>query len=313
MQGLPMVMRSVYAPYYPEVREVVDALWAERPHHLYTDPFTGRQDTMHQPLLDAWRAFSPVELREEFPYEYATAGASVPIFHVICGLRHTLHVFDGEYEGYESVANDLGIPVRHHARNLNSVSEFYEHGDIFWVSMPSALDGEYWNEFTVWLSQMQLHHPDVKIYVDATYVGAVRSSQPFFAYEYPNVEAVVFSLSKPFGGTFYHRIGGAFSRSPIKTLMPVTKWFKDVSALVLGARLLERYRVNEIPKRYTLLQQDAIKIAKDAGQLPSDAVASNVVILARSSEGPEEFRRADGYYRYCLTPIMTKLMEGNGR
>src|SRR5262245_57753024 len=108
------VTRAVYGVTFPETRRIVDALWAERPHHWYERNYTKRQDPMHEPFLARWRDWSAaagVRLGEDFRYAYPTAGANEGIFHLLAqhatqpsGGGRRIHVFAGEYEGYSYAA-----------------------------------------------------------------------------------------------------------------------------------------------------------------------------------------------------------------
>src|SRR3984957_1573810 len=110
MSSSPLqVIRSVYSVYYPETRRIVDALWAERPHGWYERNYEGRQDGMHRPCFERWRAWTEaagVTLGSGHAHEYPTSGASEAI-HALLALHATrarhaggrIHVFAGEYEG----------------------------------------------------------------------------------------------------------------------------------------------------------------------------------------------------------------------
>ena len=67
--------------------------------------------------------------------------------------------------------------------------------------------------------------------------------------------ALVFSLSKPFG-VYYDRIGGVLCRDPMPSLFG-NQWFKNLTSLQLGAALLERHDVFDLPRRYKSVQRDA--------------------------------------------------------
>lgn len=183
----------------------------------------------------------------------------------------------------------------------------FKAGDMFWTSNPSSRDGEYWPHFDEWLILMRKHYPRVGIYLDVSYVGTVKRHQPLRPAQHGNIKAVVFSLSKPFG-VYKHRIGGFYSRRP-SGIFAANKWFNNLFSVRLGHELMQRHAVDDLPKRYAWAQERAIKQLQAEGHLPQDAEAANVVLLARSTTGPAEFKRADGYYRYCIKPTIEQIVN----
>jgi hypothetical protein len=320
------ITRTVYAAYFPETQKIVDELWNSRPHAMYEDAFTGKQTNLHLPFLDQWRQWSGVELGDQFPYAYPANGASEGIKDLIMPFETSkgsillselvlqvpparLHIFSGEYEGYKAIAEERGMEVVEHRRNLSEVNGYdFSPTDMFWVSNPSAIDGEYWDELDEWLITMERRHPQVRIYLDVTYIGAVRIHRPLYPARHPNIAAVIFSLSKPMG-VYYHRIGGVFSRRPVGTLWG-NAWFKNLFSIELGRVLMERYTVDDLPRRYAPVQAEAVRRLITDGTLPSEANPSNVVLLARSPIGTKEYQRAEGNYRFCLTPTILNLIKG---
>ena len=71
----------------------------------------------------------------------------------------------------------------------------------------------------------------------------------------PAVQALAFSLSKPFG-VYYDRIGGVLCRNAMPSLFG-NQWFKNLTSLQLGAALLERHDVFDLPRRYKNVQREA--------------------------------------------------------
>jgi hypothetical protein len=182
---------------------------------------------------------------------------------------------------------------------------------MFFISNPSALDGEYWKGFDAFAETLRAYYPKVGIVLDVSYVGTVQRHVLMSASRHPNVRAVVFSLSKPFG-VYHHRIGGCFSREPVGTLYG-NQWFKNVFSIELGQKLMESYPVDALPKKYAAAQQATIAKAIKAELMSADTLPSNVVLLARSSTGPVEYRRASGHYRYCLSPGFDAWIKENSR
>jgi len=309
------VMRSVYSLYFPETRAVVDALWAERPHHLYERNYTKRQDAMHRGCLDGWVAWAGragVRFGEGFAHHYPTAGASEAIhalmaFHATrASSRGRVHFFEGEYEGYGHTAAALSVPAVSHPRSRDSwaaTAASLGAGDTFWLSQPSAIDGNLWGDLADFATLLEQRAPDARMVVDLTYVGAV--PRPLaIELDRPSVAAVVWSLSKPFG-VYYHRIGGALARDEVPSLRG-HHWFKNLFSLALGERLMSSFAPGELPARYQGHQARAVGRAREEGLIDPGAKASDVVLLAHSPSGDDrfaEYRRGPGL-RYCLTPMM---------
>jgi histidinol-phosphate/aromatic aminotransferase/cobyric acid decarboxylase-like protein len=239
----------VYGIYYPETRRIVDQLWAERPHGDYERNYTGRQDSMHRACLERWREWvgaAGVALGSGYAHEYPTAGANEAL-HALLALHaaragRRIHVFEGEYEGYSHVAQALGLKTITHARDPDRYSEsiprMAEGGDLFFVSQPSAIDGNMWRGFGSFCEALAFGAPRVGLVVDVTYVGAV-AAEPRIDLRHEAIRAVVWSLSKPFG-VYYHRIGGVVSRLDIPTLQGHC-WFKNLFSVRLGERLMAAY------------------------------------------------------------------------
>jgi hypothetical protein len=308
------VTRTVYSIYYPETRRVVDALWAERPHGWYERNHTGRQDTMHRPCFERWRAWTSaagVTLGDGYVHEYPTAGANEAI-HALLALHAAhggkrIHVFAGDYEGYSFLGQALGLEVVAHSRDPErygeSIARAARAGDVFWLSQPSSIDGNLWAGFARFRDWVSAETPGMKLVVDVTYVGAV-AVEPRIDLDHDVVKAVVFSLSKPFG-VYYHRIGGLVSRAEVPTLRG-HHWFKNLFSVHLGERLMAAHGARDLPTRYRALQSDTLARCVATGEVPPDARPSDVVMLAYTpapAAGFTEYARGDGL-RFCLSPGM---------
>jgi hypothetical protein len=318
------VARTVYGIYYPETRRIVDALWAERPHDWYERNYTGRQDAMHRPCFERWRAWiaaAGVTLGTGFAHEYPTAGANEAI-HALLALHaahatqagRRIHVFAGEYEGYVVLGQALGLEVVVHSRDPerypDTLTSSARPGDVFWLSQPSAIDGNLWPGFDRFRDVLQASAPGVKLVVDLTYVGAV-AIEPRIDLDHDVVQAVLYSLSKPFG-VYYHRIGGLVSRVEVPTLRGHL-WFKNLFSLHLGERLMAAHPARELPSRYAALQREILESARAAGEVPATASPSDVVMLAHAPEDPQgrfsEYVRGRGL-RFCLSPGIDASLGG---
>ena len=307
---------AVYGLVLPETRAMVARLWAERPNELYETPYEDRQDLAHVVFLDAWQAWVGSDVRglREFPHRYVTNGSSEAIRETVWNLAHdaaarrvdaALHVFAGEYEGYAAYARAAGIPVVTHDRDASATVEYAPRTLHRWyVSQPSAVDGNAWTDFAGFLETTARH--GIEVAVDLAYVGAT-PRLPSTDLSSPNVRYVFFSLSKIFG-VFYHRVGGVLSRTPMLGLEG-NKWFKNIFSLYLGTSLIrETASPTELPIRYQSVQAEACRLLCARHGVPLRA--SDVILLASSSAGPypAAFRRGAGY-RWCLTPTMDRLLS----
>jgi hypothetical protein len=326
-----LATRTVYSLYYPETRRVVDALWREAPHHLYERNYTKRQDGMHQPFLDGWKRFASgagVVFSEHFRAEYPIAGANEGIQALIALAaarpateRPRIHLFAGEYEGFQYLATASFLDVVFHSRDPERYRvslRAVRAGDWLFVSQPSAIDGNVWGGFGELVAFLETSVPELSLCVDLTYVGAVEKAYSIDLTS-PTVKAVVASLSKPFG-VYYHRIGALLAREPIASLYG-NLWFKNLFSLALGEKLVESYGPRELPARYAEVQRAALERAKRAGAVDDRAEPCDVVLLAgaRLDLGVEPDARFRDFarlsdesgtlLRFCLTPSMDGILD----
>jgi hypothetical protein len=311
------VTRTVFGIYYPETRQIVDQLWQERPHHWYERNYTGRQDPMHRGCLARWRAWvgeAGVRLGDGYPFECPTAGASEGI-HALLALHATrggrrIHVLEGEYEGYAIIGAALGLEVVIHQRAgwRESIARA-QPGDQLWISQPSAIDGDLWSDFGSLVEHLATRAPGVRLIADLTYVGAVAGQTPIDLSS-PIIDAVLWSLSKPFG-VYYHRIGGLIARAEIPTLRG-HHWFKNLFSLQLGERLMAAHPAGELAARYRDHQRDALARTRAAGLVAADARPSDVIMLAHAPGSPTSehaaYARGPGL-RFCLSPLMDRMIN----
>jgi hypothetical protein len=180
-------------------------------------------------------------------------------------------------------------------------------GDRFYLSQPSAIDGNVWPGYDAFIAHVERYHPVLHVYADLSYVGAV-GREYVVRVDSPAIHAVFFSLSKPLG-VYYHRVGGVFSREDLPGLYG-NRWFKTSFGLALGITLCERFGVREIAQRYTTLQRhETARIALECAirLAPSDAV-----LLAHGPAAqpdmPDEIAalRRGSTVRLCLTPSLER-------
>ena len=333
MRKILPLTRTVYSLVYPETQRVIDGLLEESlsegmPFSLTARPWEKKQDDAHHEFLQMWRdhvkpVFNPAAYNREdiFDNGYYTNGSSEAIRESITlafakGAK-CIHLFEGEYEGYEAYAQGLGMLVIKHPREdyERSISEWVKENNAFWVpqyfyvSQPSSIDGDLWkgyHDFAWWLYE----YPSFNVMLDLCYVGCTCHNN----YEIKptnNLHTVFFSLSKVFG-VYYYRIGGCFSREEIPNLEG-NKWFKNMFSLQLGKVLLGSFGLSELPHEHKMRQVNAVRDYNDAND--ERMFTSDVVMLFRNTTShPTEFTRnqTSGLYynRYCVTPeIQTRFDE----
>lgn len=319
--------KTVYALVTPQIEAAKATVFGDnestqREDYLdqFRDAWTAKQDAYHEEFFDVWHEWSKpvIDLdRAQFPFYYPTAGASEPIRQII--FAHAANawnptnimVFEGEYEGYKAMAEAAGLDCIEVDRDdwEDAASDGWggwrnggDHDALFFISAPSAIDGNVWENFNEFLSKM----PKNSVVVDVTYVGAIGPGFERFNLNQPSVKAVVFSLSKPFGA-YYDRIGGVFMREEDMGLFG-NKWFKGLTGLRLGVRLMQFNDVFAMHRLYSDLQ--AVKAAEVGNALSMPLVPSDVFILA-NGPSPDaygemgEYLGRGGKVRVCLTPGMT--------
>lgn len=306
------VTPMVWSLWLPETERVAREFLVEETEQMFDDlrqAYDRPPCQLHTEFLNTWRTWSQIELGDAFPYQYVGAGSSEVIRSIIRNIGvYRLHVFEGEYEGYRHFAQ---APVVVHPRSLSALSNYpFINSDQFWISHPSAIDGEYWQELEPFLNMLYERNPAIKVYLDVAYHGITRTPEILIPERFPNVAGVVFSLSKIFG-VYRFRIGGCVSRQEIPALVG-NQWFNNYLSLKLGTKLLKTFSFGELASVYQALQAQTVSLLKEGGVLPSSAVAANVLLLARSSEGSREFQRAPGAYRYCLTPSLGRALHVRG-
>lgn len=272
------ITRTVYSLYLPETRKVIDELTHPFPHDMYEEAETKKQDEMHMPFLDGWRSWvsEQVEFSSSIEdwYSYPCNGSSEAIRESIAYYASRpytrplcVHVFDGEYEGYQAFAEGYNIHVVKHDRNnyafsFNSYYDSKQHdagwthmnNDLFFISQPSAIDGNVWDGFDEFVKWMEKKHPEVKIMVDLCYVGCTLPIVPKIDLTAKNIHTIYFSLSKVFG-LYYYRSGGVFTKDELPGLYG-NMWFKNLLTLHIATELMKRYKCSELMMvKYKQLQK----------------------------------------------------------
>lgn len=293
----------------------------------YREAWTQKQDALHEGYFDRWIQWAAPIVKFDataFPHRYPSAGATEGIFKLMAeyGARAhredfepSIHIFDGEYEGFPAYAASLGIRLVRHARSQwEEVARSADRNAQFWISQPSAIDGTVWPHFEDFAHALADGRPDVDLVPDLTYVGNVARAFTI-ALDLPNIAHFVFSHSKPFGG-YYHRIGGVFSRHESTALFG-NKWFKNLMSLAWGSAMMDRFGVHELPRRYAAIQAEATRRIGRSLNIQSLAPA-DVSLLATAPLGQDRSSLIEAVsrgceqervVRLCVTPAMATLID----
>ena len=341
-----VVTATVYSVVWPATEALVRrcmALETDAMLERHRSAHTKAQDQLDRPFFEAWDRFASPAVRglEAFPERYPCNGSSEAIREIIRQASwkgQMLVVFDGDYEGYEVLAEGQGTTVLRvdRARWRETLAEWESHGvpwgtggAQWWVSQPSAIDGNVWPDFAEWLAGTDAL-VGCDVWVDLTYVGRARLQAPIDLAQRPAVAGVVFSLSKVMGA-YYRRIGGCLSRVEIPGLWG-NRWFKNLDSLFLGQRwLAQAGNALTEGQRYAHEQRRAMDRALQTlgGEAAWDAAgvrwqASDVPLLMyavpaeKVPEGQEAIatmarrgRAQPVVWRLCLTPALEAILNGD--
>lgn len=320
------VSKTVYGYLYPEVEEVMARTFRDpRLIEIQRRGYTRRQDPMGQSFLDTYAAWTRDVLNidaERFRFVYPTAGSAEAIRESIAvqatGRRTsgptTLHMFDGDYEGYGAYARAHGVNVVLHERDGYTESlRDVAAGDTFYLSQPSAIDGNLWagyDRFMVWL---EAHRPALDVFVDFAYLGTLWDGGARIATHYRNIRGLFFSLSKAFG-IFYQRIGGLFSDREWPSLYANRLWFKNLVNLTLGEELMRQFPPHALPAKYKPVQTAVVAGLRE--RFGGSVEPSDSVLLAHQpareplDPAQRELCRTRRVVRYCLTPGIDQRVSG---
>ncbi len=321
---------------------------AQEPYFdMFREAWTQKQDNVHHEFFDRWlewsKPISPIN-KEVFKFRYPTAGAGEGLKSSIeeYGNRARkekfepeIHIFNGEYEGYGAYADAAYIPVIKHDRNnwkdaVEKIAAANKEKPVqIYLSQPSALDGNIWGHYDDFMKLLAEKAPKAELILDVTYVGCI-TQRCKIETDYPNIKAIVFSLSKPIGG-YYDRIGGVVAKDDGSDKGPYPSlfgnmWFKNLTSLAIGNEFMKTYNVFDMPDKYSLIQKQAIeKITQNLSDQqskghdiklneikPSDVFTLGTAELSTNPNDLEKYlsRPADGkqIVRICLTPTMANII-----
>ena len=300
--------KTVYSLIYPETENILLSLWKDQPLELYHKAYGGgSQGESHEIFLNTYKEWVQKDVTLPIlSFQYPTAGSSEAIRESLAlyASKHpggTIHVFQGEYEGYEALARGYGLnTVKHDRNDLSTLS--IPNNEPFYISQPSSIDGCFWEKFDDFLSIMKDHS---MVRVDICYIGATTKSH-LVNLNHNCIDMIFFSLSKTYG-VYFHRIGGVFSKEEIPGLWG-NQWFKNVFSLKLGTTLLKNYSCGELPRKYAHHQEE-IKTQLESHQGISLEKSDVLFLLKTSSKTLPEFSRNDQWSRICITPLIDRIFR----
>jgi histidinol-phosphate/aromatic aminotransferase/cobyric acid decarboxylase-like protein len=298
-------VKTVYSWHYPEVAELV----AHAPmmngtihyrNQILSENLDPGLDDYHLPFVEAFKRYGReqgVIGWDNFPYVYPTNGSSEALFHLLAnyvrGGVQPIQV-EGDYQGYVEYSKALGGGMPSY-----TFRELRHHRDdsVLFLSNPSARDGNRLSPVE-YASAVRDH----RTVLDLAYLGM---TDPLDI-DISGAEAVVCSMSKPFG-MYYYRVGLCFSQFPIPSL-EANRWFKNVISISTAQYVLEHIRMAEVRERYRSWQEKACQLYQLE---PSD------VWLLGYKDNPDisetDFIRYANRARYCLTPYFMNKYDGSRR
>lgn len=314
------ISKTVYSLCYPETDYLLQEIWktAESTalNQIYDNTWTKKQDVYHLTFCEEfkkWSSPNTIVDWNNFEYFYPTNGASEAIREQIAYLKtkgdKPIFVFDGEYEGYEAIAVAMSMKVVKIKRdNYKSHSKDFEKGGYFFLSQPSSIDGNIWNEYDSFMKFIENYNVD--IYIDTVYIGCI--SKDFkINLNYNNVKGVFFSLSKAFG-VYYHRIGGVFLKES-NPLLFGNMWFKNIFSMYFGEKLMQKYTPQFFAKQYESEKLKAIKEIEN--KIQTEVESADSILIANIHKSKREYisqliRNPDSdLVRICITPTLEPIIK----
>lgn len=313
------ISKTVYSLCFPETKKVLESLWQESEclHDMYSETWTKKQDDYHLSFAETFKEWSRPNLSvnwNDFPFFYPTNGASEAIREQLAYLsikeNKRIFVFDGEYEGYEAIAQSLNMPViKINRDNYIAYAKDFEQGGSFFISQPSSIDGNVWNEFNAFMSYLSTFD-NVAVYIDTVYVGCINKDYSIYL-DFEIIKGVFFSLSKVFG-VYYHRIGGVFLKEA-NPLLYGNMWFKNVFSMRYGEALMKQFDVNYFPKKYN---EEKLKTIKQLELSMKVKISSSDALLLTTIERDtfehDKFltrHKESKKIRVCITPTLETLIK----
>lgn len=320
---MSQVSRTVYSIGWPKTKEVFTQLQRnESIAEIFSNTWTKKQDALHMPFLNEWRSWiSPRFIfSDEVKHAYPTNGSSEAICQQLNYLNSqgkTLAIFDGEYEGYEMFAKNMGMPIKKFTRpnsldNFSSLQNLDSNTDVFFISEPSSIDGNHWLFFNQFLSFCS--KKDINVYLDTAYIGMSRQESLIDVSKQNCIAGIFFSLSKTFG-VYYHRIGGVWLKNENPLLWP-NLWFKNLYAISYGRELMKAMPIGYMDEKLNKITNEIrteLSLKHNINFMLSDVyLLSNVVAAPHQYEWHKNFIRSNkssALLRVCISQMIEERLE----
>lgn len=318
------ITRTVYSIAWPPTKSILQTLISEDMSSIFSETWTKKQDSMHTPFLEQFKDMAKNHV--QFPtqqnalnFSYPTNGSSEAICQQINFLNtqgKRLVVFEQEYEGYLMMAKNMNMPTLIISRDNyhQELQKLNSTKDVFFLSQPSSIDGNYWQDFHHFMEITQ--NLEIPVYVDLAYTVLV--NHPLLNLNYSNISGVFFSLSKIFG-VYYHRIGGCFLKEANPLLWP-NLWFKNLLSIQYGQKLMMAYSNGDFNNTYSKLVIIQNNIVSQLQQRYNvDVLPCDVPFLVLMKYTPEqhpwmkEYIRSESpdYIRVCISPLLEQQLYSN--
>lgn len=306
--------KTVYSLCFPETELALKNFLSENDFsNLYTETWTKKQDQYHIEFAETFKNWSKNSIKFNLNYFYPSNGASEAIREQIAYIANSknVFVFEGEYEGYEAIVNGLGKKVTKIKRSEYNKKEnvaLYNESTAFFISQPSSIDGNYWEEFEDFIKIMESKNSNV--FVDVVYIGCTKEDIQLDLTS-DSIKGLFFSLSKSFG-VYYHRIGGCYLKEE-NPLLYGNMWFKNILSMKFGVKLMNEFKLGYFPEKYALEKEKVIvDIEKD---LNVKVIDSNSLLLVNFNKNGLFFEKdlirdsESKLLRVCITPRLENLIR----
>lgn len=306
--------KTVYSMCFPESEKALSLLLKENDFsNLYNNTWSKKQDEYHLSYSESFKRWSKNSISFNLDYFYPTNGSSEAIREQIAYLinKKDIFVFEGEYEGYEAIVNALGSKVTKIKRedyNLKENTDKYNDKTAFFISQPSSIDGNYWENFNDFIKILENKNSD--IYVDVVYIGCTKEDIHIDLTS-EIIKGVFFSLSKSFG-VYYHRIGGCYLKES-NPLLFGNIWFKNILSMKYGETLMNEFSLGYFPNKYWNQKEKLVKDFEKEFDIKINKSESLLLINIEKNN----FKYGNFFIRdensknirICITPRIEKLIK----
>lgn len=306
---------SVYSYTTPEVKRVIADLMQRYPPDLIDEGWMNEENYLLNFQKYPFSAILTIRDNQvlglsDFEYRYPTYGSDHAICEYLTHLRVNenvtmIFVLENDYEGFTERAHSRGIKVI--PLGIDTDPKLIAP-HVWFLSNPSARDGNILRGGFI----ARLLNAGHRVVYDLAYLGTTNEYQ--FDLTHPGIDAAFVSMSKPYG-LFSHRIGFAFLRRPVSSLIANGLWFKNILGLMLAYNVLVTLDHKKYAAKYKEQQRRIVlNLAKESG-LPlriSDAfLLAHINSEDAADLSPEthllleKYKRGSGY-RFCLTPFFAE-------